>query len=328
MKKKYIFFFLFQLLLLWSFYALDGLQTLDDILYYCLLCFCAGFLFLFFLYIKQRRLYDYFTTDKTSEKPSQLGSDLLSRQVQQKWAQNYDQSQQKLLHYKQSHEEHLVFIDKWVHYLKTPLASIRVLTQQHNDESSYRQIQTESDKILHGVNMALYFARTTQFSNDFKFQSLNLKCLVVAVVNDLKHTLIQQQVYPQVNIEEDCNVYSDKKWLSFIIYQLCNNAIRYSHTKGRLLIYTQTKEEQLWLCIEDQGVGIPQQEHERIFDQFYTGSNGRTHGESTGIGLYLVKKICDKMGYPIHLESKVNEGSIFSIGLSEHPERFMNLPKA
>lgn len=312
---------LLQFLLLWIFYFIGGLKQIETLFYYCVLSLLLFVFFLGITFIKQKKLFIYLSKKDTVEKPDHLGYTVLGKVVWQKLSMNYAKSQQELIRYKNTHDDHLTFIDKWVHYIKTPLAVIRVITQEHDEYEEAQQIQDESDKILHGVNMALYFARTTNFTSDFKFERFQLHCLATDTINELKHYLIKRQIYPELDIASDCFVYSDKKWLAFILYQLCNNAIRYSNPGGKLFIYTQFFEGRFWLCVKDIGVGIPLQEQERVFDQFYTGTNGRKYGESTGIGLYLVKKICNKMGYPIHLKSQVNEGSIFSIGLVERSSR-------
>lgn len=314
--KGFIGWLLFQMGLLWLFFFIGDLNDRHTLFYFCFLTILSFAFCLLLYYLKRRTLFSFLKRKGRDELNEDLGNSLLARAVRDKFTSQMKENMEELVKYQKMHDEYLLFINQWVHYIKTPLSVIRVITQDHEDSEEAIQIQAESDKILHGVNMALSFARSSNFTNDLKFERLDLKVVVQDVINDLKRYMIKKQVYPVLEIQNDCLIYSDQKWLSFIIYQLLTNAIKYSHEGGKIRIYIEQIEDIRWLCIEDHGVGIPQSDQARVFDLFFTGSNGRTYGESTGIGLYLVDKICRKMGYRINLRSQLNSGCTIAVGLT------------
>ena len=112
----------------------------------------------------------------------------------------------------------------------------------------------------------------------------------------------------------DVRVYSDTKWLEFILHQLIINSIKYSkETEARIAVSAQEKENCCVLSVSDNGLGIPENELPRIFDKGFTGTNGRLRGKSTGMGLYICRKLCDKLGHSIGAESVYGSGTTISI---------------
>lgn len=213
---------------------------------------------------------------------------------------------------KQEQENYLLFIDNWVHFIKTPLAVLNLITQENPDSEMSDQVQVETDKILHAVNMALYYARSNKVSNDLHFTTINVHQTVTEIVHGLKKYFIRNAVFPEVSIDVNYELQTDLKWFKFIIYQLLINAIKYSD-KPTSTIHISLSNNQL--SIKDKGMGIPLKDQGRIFEQFFTGENGRTKGESTGMGLYLVSVICKKLSYSIDVNSTENIGTEFIISL-------------
>ena len=104
------------------------------------------------------------------------------------------------------------------------------------------------------------------------------------------------------------SVNSDKKWLEFIINQVINNSIKYKKENESIIkIESSENKDKVTLEIYDNGIGIPEKDLKRVFDKSFTGTNGRDKVKSTGMGLYIVKKLCDKLGHNISIESKENE---------------------
>lgn len=303
--------------LLLLFFLLSDLNVLDVFLYYSLLNLILFLFLLFLLNSRLRKLIIFLKNEKEETYPNDLGDTTILKGLQQKFEKKKKFYQHQLLVYQKSNEEHQLFINKWVHYIKTPLSVIRIITQEDKTDERLQQIQQEGDKILYGVNMALYFARSTNFTNDFKFEKLFLRQTFIEIINELKRFFIVHDVFPMLEVAEDLQVVSDKNWLKVIFYQLITNAVKYSKKGNKITIYTRKDERGLWCCIQDTGKGIPKQDMERIFDLFFTGKNGREYGESTGIGLFLVQKICDGMNYLIEVESKEGKGTIFSIRMKE-----------
>ena len=118
---------------------------------------------------------------------------------------------------------------------------------------------------------------------------------------------------PKLHVDENLIVYSDYKWLSFVIYQLLTNAIKYSDNGKSVFIKAYNEDKKIILSIEDEGCGITKDDIPRIFELFFTGENGRLYGESSGLGLYMVKQILDYLGHSIKVESDIKIGSKFKI---------------
>lgn len=108
-------------------------------------------------------------------------------------------------------------------------------------------------------------------------------------------------------------VYSDSKWLRFVLHQLLTNALKYSNAGKAITVRAYTTQTDIVLSVEDEGCGIQPEDISRIFNLFFTGQNGRLRGESTGLGLYMVKQILDYLGHSIQVESTVGIGSKFQI---------------
>ncbi|WP_106497232.1 sensor histidine kinase [Lentibacillus sp. Marseille-P4043] len=214
------------------------------------------------------------------------------------------------------HEQQLM-ISQTVHQMKTPLSVIQLLiqTNQLKEPSLFQEwqkIKKECDKVNFSLNQLLTYSRSSQLLADLKIEPISLKNIVQEVANDLKDYFIEMEVYPKSTIEENIIIYSDRKWLRVVIYQLLSNAAKYGEKKSFVLIRYENSS-QLW--IKNKGETIPESEINRVFDLFYTGTKGRIQGEATGIGLYLVKKILSTLNHPYKLSSAHNE-TIFEIDFS------------
>lgn len=210
------------------------------------------------------------------------------------------------------HEQQLM-ISQTVHQMKTPLSVIQLLiqTNQMKEPSlllEWQKVKKECDKVNFSLNQLLTYSRSSQLLADLKIESISLKSLVQEVANDLKDYFIEMEVYPKSTIDEISFIYSDRKWLRVVLYQLVSNAVKYGEKKSFVLIHYENG--QLW--IKNKGETIPESEINRVFELFYTGTKGRIQGEATGIGLYLVKKILSTLHHPYKLSSAHNE-TIFMI---------------
>ncbi|MCR2821485.1 sensor histidine kinase [Lederbergia panacisoli] len=204
---------------------------------------------------------------------------------------------------------HSTFINQWVHQMKTPLSVIQLITQEEDDER-FTSIQEEVDKIGKGLDMVLYAARLEAFEHDFQVGAISLRKIAEQAVTENKRLFIKNHVYPEIQIEPNTFVESDEKWLMFILNQLITNAVKYSAGKSQKIMIQGSEG-----CFEvrDNGIGIPKSDIKRVFNPFYTGENGRLYRESTGMGLYLVKEICDRLGHGIEIESEVGKGTTVKI---------------
>lgn len=163
--------------------------------------------------------------------------------------------------------------------------------------------------------MVLYMARLRTIEQDFRIKPVELESLVQEVNRENKRFFIRNEVYPILEKERDgITVETDEKWLVFIMTQLIQNAVKYSAgISGQMVISLYERNGSAIFEVTDSGVGIPEEDRNRIFNAFYTGENGRKYRESTGMGLFLVKEVADYLGHGIDMESTVGKGTTFRI---------------
>jgi two-component system, OmpR family, sensor histidine kinase YxdK len=221
----------------------------------------------------------------------------------------YKHYQQQLNTAELQQKEHLMFMDQWVHQMKTPLSVIE-LTAQNLDEPESSDIRAETERMRTGLNTILYMARLRTIEKDFHVKQVQLSNIVNEVNRDNRRLYIRNGVYPQVQEDKQgILVESDEKWLVFILSQFIHNAVKYSVGKSnKIIISLYEKGDEAILEVTDFGVGIPDHDKKRIFDPFYTGENGRKFRESTGMGLYLSKEAAMHLSHRIDLDSVVGEG--------------------
>lgn len=251
------------------------------------------------------------------------------RVLQHRLHENYQGYVEELESYEAAQDRHHHFTNQWVHGMKTPVSVIHLLTQQGREAQSleearklFQSIVEENEKLEHGLEMILHMARLEKFELDVAPHRVELLGLVRGVINEQKKAMIRYKIYPKVESTTDkVFVESDEKWLQFVIRQLVVNAIKYSRQgKGKSIIVTVMKERSgASLSVADEGIGIPDQDVQRVFDSFFTGENGRKMSESTGMGLYLTKQVCDRLGHRIRMKSEEGVGTMVRIDFPDSP---------
>ncbi len=213
--------------------------------------------------------------------------------------------------YKNISEEFKEYIELWCHEIKLPLTTSKIIIENNKNEIT-KNINEEIDKIEYFIEQMLFYARSETIEKDYIIKSTNLKKVVEDVIKKNKKILIFNKIKIECN-NLDISVNSDSKWLEFIINQVLINSIKYSkNNNAKINVMTEKNKNNIKLMIEDNGVGIKEEELGRVFDKGFTGSNGRSKYNSTGIGLYLVKKMCNRLDHDIVIESKENEGTIIT----------------
>lgn len=211
-------------------------------------------------------------------------------------------------YYKNIQEEYREYIEMWVHEIKTPIASTKLLIENNTNEIT-RKIDTQIDKIENFVEQVLYYSRSDEVGKDYIIKKIELSQIVKYVVKKNQRDFIGKKISLQLG-ELNEIIYSDSKWIEFILNQIVVNAIKYSKGQGdKIKIESKKLENSVILTIEDNGVGIIERDLNRVFEKGFTGENGRKFGKSTGIGLYLCKKLCDRMGLGLNIESEENKGT-------------------
>ncbi len=182
---------------------------------------------------------------------------------------------------------------------------------ENNKNEVTTSIYEELQKIENYIEQVLYYARSNTVEKDYYIKKCDLKEIVNEVIRKNKTVLIGEKI--SINIHDlKISVNTDSKWTVFILNQIIQNSIKYRKTEGQaeIEIYGVQGKENVILYIKDNGMGIKKGETTRVFEKGFTGTNGRRlNKKSTGIGLYLCKKLCNKLGLGIELKSAENEGT-------------------
>ena len=200
----------------------------------------------------------------------------------------------------------------WAHQIKTPIASMR-LQIQSEDSDVARRLDGDLNRIEAYVEMVLTFLRLDSDSTDYVIKEIDLDAIIKPAIRKFARDFISKKLTMDFKPTET-KVLSDEKWLSFVIEQVLSNAVKYTK-EGGIKVYM---DEPGILCIEDTGIGINAADLPRIFENGYTGFNGREDKRASGIGLYLCKRICDNLGHKISAESEQGAGTKIRIDLNKH----------
>lgn len=202
--------------------------------------------------------------------------------------------------------EYREYIEQWVHEIKVPITGIKLICE-NNKNHDVRKIMSQIEMVERNVECVLFYARLGSVEKDYLIREIALKNCVMNVLARNKQFLIQNGVRVDTDaLSVNDSVYSDNKWIEFIINQIILNSIKYKKDDAPVVTVSFADHgEYAYLSITDNGMGIRQSEISRIFDKGFVGSNGRTGKHSTGMGLYLCKQLCTKLGIDIDAESEV-----------------------
>ena len=199
----------------------------------------------------------------------------------------------------------------WVHQIKTPIAASQLLVAEVADRQLKQQLEQEIFKIDSYTNLVLQYLRLESFHDDLVLKQVQIEDLVKEIIR--KYALFFIQKGLNVNLYDlDKEIVTDKKWLLVVIEQIISNSLKYTK-EGGLEIYMEGQE----LCIKDTGIGIKNSDVLRVFERGFSGYNGRLTQQSSGLGLYLSKKISEELGHQIRIESEVGKGTTVRIQFSD-----------
>lgn len=196
----------------------------------------------------------------------------------------------------------------WAHQIKTPIAAMQLMLQQ--GETDPAALREQVQRIEQYVEMALGYLRLDSESSDYVLGTYDLDSIVRPAVKKYASQFIRRKI--RLSYEPlETQVLTDEKWLRFVIEQVLSNALKYTPAGS----VTITMEPEKTLVVRDTGIGIRAEDLPRVFEKGYTGFNGRTDRASTGIGLYLCRRVCDALGHTISVASVLGEGTAVRIGL-------------
>ena len=198
--------------------------------------------------------------------------------------------------------EYREYIEQWIHEVKTPIAASKLLCENHPSPAS-PALLSALEAIDRYTEQALYYARSEHTEKDYFIRELRLFDAVHQSIGQNKYLLLQNGVTLQVHETED-TIFSDEKWLCFILNQLISNAVKYRRDPPVLTFRAVRNQDTLTLSLQDNGIGIDARDLPRIFDKGFTGQNGRRSApNATGLGLYLCKRLCDKLDIGLQAQS-------------------------
>ena len=215
-------------------------------------------------------------------------------------------------------KEYEDYIEQWIHEVKTPITSIHLMLENRISENPglKRDLNVELSRLENDVELALYYARSEQIYRDYLIQKLNFRKVLIKVVNKNRTVIMNSSVAIDLDCDEALYAYGDEKWLVFMLTQVLLNAIKYkAEADAKVVMRAKRDNKRIVLNIIDNGKGIKKEELPRIFDKGFTGSNGRDNEKSTGMGLYLVHKLCEKLEIDIKADSVYGEFTEISFSL-------------
>ncbi|RKW43160.1 MAG: sensor histidine kinase [Lachnospiraceae bacterium] len=287
----------------------------EEIFYFTFLVFFMLTLFILIRFYKVGRVYEKLLLK------SKLLNDYIIEEPRSDFEKNYNLmideiikiSSDKEIAQKQDKKIQKLMIYRFVHQMKTPLSVLKLIYENNGDKDDYKRIGRNINTLEYNLNQILNIYKLDDFKNDFVSEKVFLKNVCKDSINDLKDYFISSQIYPKLDIEDDIYVYSDSKWLKLIIHQILTNAIKYSNSNQSVNVTAKKTGDRVYLSIIDYGIGIEKADLKSIFELFYIGKNGRNNADSSGIGLYIVKKVSEYLGHKLEVESDINKGTTITV---------------
>jgi signal transduction histidine kinase len=213
--------------------------------------------------------------------------------------------------YRRASQEYREYIETWVHEVKTPIASSLLIIENNKNEVT-ADLMEEISKIESYVDQALFYSRSNTVEKDYMIRKTTLRELVSSALRKNSRIMIEGKVGLETSALDKI-VYTDVKWTDFILGQILENSVKYRSASPKIEIYGMQNENGVTLVVSDNGIGIPEKDRGRVFEKGFTGTNGRTGAKSTGIGLYLCKKLCDKLSLGLSVASSEGRGTMVFI---------------
>lgn len=210
------------------------------------------------------------------------------------------------------------YITKWVHEIKIPIAVCELISDKIEEADcdsitgTSEELRVEIERIKFLINQVLYTSRSSSYSEDLQVEEVSIKKVIHNMVKRNAVFFIAKSIEIQLD-NIDFKVMTDEKWASYIMDQIINNACKYANKEGKILICGVEDEKSVRISIRDNGMGICEKDIRRIFDKGFTGENGRKTSKSTGMGLYLSKKMADKLSHDIFVKSEQGSFTEFTI---------------
>ena len=316
-RGAWILFFLLLLVVINTLFYLDiGLSGVS-VGYFNLIIIFMFLVFLIWRYFKETSQFKNFLGNiYENNNIAEINSELLSP-YQRKYLEQIllilQSSDSRLNSIKVRTQEDTEDVLAWIHEMKTPLTAMKLMIEQIEDYRIQQKVEKEWVRINYLLDQQLHNTRLETIEKDNRFETVTLKPIIYKEIKDYQSWCMEKGLGFQID-NLDCEVITDKKWLSFIVRQLLSNAIKYSNENTDIHLYTEVNMNgHLLLHFKDQGIGISEEDIPRIFQKSFTGTVGRESFQSTGMGLYLANNAAVKLGITILVDSKENVGTTVTL---------------
>lgn len=223
----------------------------------------------------------------------------------------FEENKQIRLKMEERYNEMIDYYTMWAHQIKTPIAAMR-LNLQNEDSDFSRRLTEDLQRIEQYVEMVLCYLRLDSNSSDYVIREYDIDGIVRQGIKKFASQFIRKKIKLDYR-PSDLKVVTDEKWLLFVMEQVLSNSLKYTK-QGSISVFVNDNQE---LCIKDTGIGIAPEDLPRIFENGYTGYNGRNDKKASGIGLYLCKRICKNLRHEITASSVLGEGTTIKINLNQ-----------
>ena len=266
-------------------------------------------------YCRKKRFYDELESNIASLEEKYFIAETLNRPVFYEGEIFYDtvsdidrSMSENVKKYRLGMENFKEYVEMWIHEIKLPIASLTLILHNHMDKCDKEfadRMNAQIRRINNYIEQILYYVRSENAEKDYIINDVRLSKIIGAVALKNKDDLLENNITFEVS-NADKIVLTDAKWMEFMLNQIVNNSIKYKDkTKSESYIKISATEDKKCIVLEilDNGIGINASDLPRVFDKSFTGENGHEHFKATGMGLYIVRKLCDKLGLAISIES-------------------------
>lgn len=199
------------------------------------------------------------------------------------------------------------YIEMWIHEVKIPLATL-ILISNNNKNKFDKKTKIQLKRLEDYVDQVLYYVRSENAEKDYLIKEVELSKVIKNIGLKNMDDLLENKI-EYVSQNSELKILTDSKWLEFILEQIINNSIKYKRDipDSYIKIFALDEQDKIKLIVEDNGIGIRKSDIKQVFDKTFTGENGRIRGKSTGMGLFIAKNMCKKLGHKIEIESEKNK---------------------
>lgn len=293
-------------------------KSFQDIAYMDILILLTVLMAFIYGFIKEKKKYSAIlhcnevSENKTKDFYLNVLSDMLEKQKLE-----YLKNEERLKNNINDFED---YITKWVHDIKINISVVYLLLESLEEDEA-QKIISEMKQMEFSVNQVLYVTRANNYNLDIQSEQVAVKDEIRKAIKENAEFFMDKNIEIAVEVE-DFNIISDRKWIHYILSQIINNSSKYTDENGQLHIYSKEDSKAHYLHIKDNGIGIPREDINRIFNKGFTGKNGRTRTKSTGIGLYYAKKMCNNLNIDLKVGSEEGEYTEFILGFYKMDDYF------